>query len=62
MITNLFVFSFEILAWSSAQIHCSCVTNDKLVTLEKCSLGGGDVSINSGNDQKCISSRLLEFE
>lgn len=51
--TQFSVFSFEILAWSSAQIHCSCVTNDKLVTLEKNSQGG-DVSINSGNGQKPI--------
>lgn len=39
--------NFEILAWSSAQIHCSCVTSDKLIPPEEIANGTRGFNINS---------------
>lgn len=45
----------ETLAWSSAQIHCLCVTNDKVVSPpDASSLSPEERSIVSGGEKSII--------
>lgn len=54
---NCFLHSdlFESLAWASAQVHCQCTTNSKMVLSEKINTMARSMAINASTKSKEIS-------
>jgi len=51
---------FESFAWASAQVHCQCTTNSKIILSEKINTTARSVAINASmNSEKITWSFLL---
>lgn len=54
MLNYAFLLSdlFESLAWASAQVHCQCSTNSKIVLSEKINTAARSVAINASKNSE----------
>lgn len=45
---------FESLAWASAQVHCQCTTNNKIVLSEKINTTARSFAINASKKSELL--------
>lgn len=50
MLINFYSDLFESLAWASAQVHCQCTTNNKMVLFEKINATARSMAINASTN------------